>query len=402
MSKCFLDLEQIMSDRDRLKIKLVFMISSNLMEWGGMEHVLREYVSNKSDKVDIVIVQPVDAEYKRVSENFIKENFNHVKIISIRYPFSKFNFLKKTRFGFLFVEAIFMPILGFLNKSLLNRNFFFEIGEPDIIYFFNKSDAPAYFRRMKNVLLVGSDHASGLRKTDLFKAIQIKLVKYRLILRNIDVFHLFPPSDNLSEYITSFSLPNGVDIGKFTHKSGKSETVRLLFLARLEECKGVPLVLEIWEQIRLKAEVELNIAGSGRMESLVRSIKDLKFKYFGFIEENDLPKLISQCDIFIYPSTCDNYPLVILQALSSGLYVITNEMIASSFREFERIGQVKVVENKPSKYLEAINHYLENGRTFDLNESRAICISKYDWKVISEKLYEELLTAYYRKTGLYQ
>ena len=391
-----------MPNRHKQKIKLVFMISSNLREWAGMEHVLREYVSNRSEKVDIAIVQPVDAEYKRVSEGFIKENFNHVKIISIRYPFSNFNFMKKTRFGFLFVEAIIMPILGFLNKYILNRNFFSQIGEPDIIYFFNKSDASLYFKGGGRVLLVGSDHAQSLRVTDLFKAIQIKLIKNRLILRNIDVFHLFPQSDDLSGYIKSFVLPNGVDTRRFAHKAEKSETVRLLFLARLEECKGVPLVLEIWKQIRLKAEVELNIVGSGRMEGVIRSIKDRNFKYFGYVEEEKLPELISQCDIFIYPSTCDTYALVILQALSHGLYVITNEMIASSFSEFVKIGQLKVVENKPSSYIEAIIHYLENGIVFDLNVSRTICVNEYDWKVISEKLYNTLLFEYYRKTGLNQ
>jgi glycosyltransferase involved in cell wall biosynthesis len=163
----------------------------------------------------------------------------------------------------------------------------------------------------------------------------------------------------------------------------------------------VPLVLEIWNQIHQRDEVELNMAGSGPMEGVVRSIKDRNFKYFGFVEEEELSGLISQCDIFIYPSTCDNYGLVILQALSSGLYVITNEMIASSFSEFVNIGQLKVVENKPNSYIEAIIHYLENGITFDLSMSRSTCINKYDWKVISEKLYNTLLFEYHRKIDLY-
>lgn len=391
-----------MSDGEKRKIKLVFMTSSNLREWGGIEHVLREYVSNRPENIDVIIVQPVDVYYARVSEDFIKENFDGVQIISVPYPFSKFNFLKKTRIGFLITDAIITSTLGFLYKYFLERKFLSKIGNPNIVYLFNKSDAFSYFTRRRNVLIVGSDHAWSLRKTDFLKAIQIKLIKNRLLLRNIDTFHLFPVSDRLPANIDSFVLANGVDTTKFQPKLKKAERVQLLFFARLEGCKGVPLILEIWRQIRRRSGIELYIAGSGPMEDIVRAIKDHNFKYLGFVDEENLPRLIAECDIFIYPSTCDNYPLVVSQALSSGLYVITNDMIASSFREFERLGQLKVVENKPSKYVEAINHYLENGRTFDLNESRSVCINKYDWKVISEKLYEELMRAYYRKTSLYQ
>ena len=381
-------------------MKIVFMISSNLKEWGGMERVLREYISNMPKYIDIVIVQPVKTQYARVSEDFIKENFNGVQTVSIRYPFSNFNFLKKTRIGFLIVDSMFIPILGFFNKYFLNRNFLSKIGNPDIVYLFNKSDAYSFFTRKKSVLIVGSDHAWNLRNTDFLKAFQIKLIKNRILLRNIDTFHLFPASGNLSEYIDSFLLPNGVDTTKFKPKSKNAENVRLLFFARMEECKGVPLILEIWKRFRQKSGIELYMAGSGSMDRIVGAVEDHNFKYFGFVDEEDLPGLIAGCDIFIYPSTCDTYSLVVLQALSSGLYVITNNMIAASFREFESIGQLKVVENKSSKYVEAINHYLENGKPFDLNESSSICINKYDWRVITDKLYDELLTAYYRKKSL--
>lgn len=384
------------------KIKIAFMIPTNLKEWGGMENALCEYIYNIPENIDPVIVQPVDTQYTRVSEDFIKENFHGVQIISVPYPFLKLNFLKKRRIGFLISETIFIPILAFFNKHYFERKFLSKIGNPDIVYLFNKSDAVSYFTRKKNVLIVGSDHAWSLRKTDFLKAVQIKLIKSRLLLRNIDSFHLLPASERLPEYIDSFVLANGVDATKFKPElKKKAEGVRLLFFARLEECKGILLVLEIWKQLRYRDGIELYIIGSGSMEGMVRAIKDHNLKYFGFVEAENLPRLIAECDIFIYPSTCDNYGLVVSQALSSGLYVVTNNMIASSFREFESIGQLKVVENRPTKYVEAINHYLENGRVFDLNKSRSISINKYDWKVISVKLYDELLAAYYRKQSLF-
>ena len=383
------------------KLKIVFMISSNLKQWGGMEHVLEEYIFNMPSNIDATIVEPSEAQYERVSEYFIKENFGSIRIISINYPFSKFNFLKKTRIGFIATEAIIMPVLGFLNKYFLNRNFLSKIGNPDIVYLFNKSDAYSYFTHRKNVLIVGSDHAWSLRNTDLLKAVQIKLIKNRFLLRNIDAFHLLPASERLPESINSFILANGVDTKTFKPNSKKSGNIRLLFFARLEECKGVPLVLDIWKQIRQNNRIELYIGGSGPMENKVNNIKDRNFKYFGFVDEKELPELIAKCDIFIYPSTCDNYAIVVLQALSSGLYVITNDMIAASFREFENIGQLKVVENKPIKYVEAINNFLEGEITFDLNESRSICINKYDWKQISENLYNELLIEYYKKINMH-
>lgn len=389
-----------MTNNCNKKLRVVFMISSNLKEWGGMERVLKEYIRNRPSNIDVAIVEPIELQRERVNEDFIINNFDGVEIISIPNPFSKFAFLKKTRIGLIITESLITPVLGFLNKHFINRNFLTRIGNPDIIYLFNKSDAYSYITYKKNMLVVGSDHAWSLRNTDFFKSIQIKLIKSRLLLKTIDTFHLLPASDRLPDFIDSFILSNGVDTTSFKSKKKRTTGVRLLFYARLEECKGVPLLLDIWKEICQINGIELYIAGSGPLERSVRDIKDQNFKYLGFVNEKTLYETIAECDIFIYPSTCDTYALVVLEALSSGLLVITNKMIASSFSDFVNIGQLKIVENRRTEYIEAINNFLRQGITFDLEISKTICVNKYDWKKISEELYYNLLTSYYKKMNV--
>lgn len=374
--------------------KIAFVISSNLTEWAGVEHVLYEYTLRRPENVKIVIVQAEQAETARVSEKFIYEQFIGIEIKSISNPFNKFRFLTESRFGFLLHDLILMPIFSFLHRNFLNKNFLFNIGNPDIIYFFDNYEANMFVKSNDNILFVGSEHDQNFLVTDFLKKIQVTLIQKRFLFRNINLFHLFPASQCLIPHERAFILPNGVDTNKFTPTFLKGNNPRVLFLARMEMCKGISIILDVWNQLQSLQEIEFHIAGSGSMAKLVESINDKNFTYYGFIEEERLSEVISNCNIFAYPSICDSYPLVVLQALSSGLYVITNRKIASNFEAFEQIGQLKVVENKASEYVKAIKEYLLDQTVFDSQFSRSMCCNEYDWSVISNKLYTKMISEF--------
>jgi len=54
------------------KIRLAFLISSNLREWAGMEYFLYQYCINKPEGIDIVIYDSVMDIVKGHSELSIK------------------------------------------------------------------------------------------------------------------------------------------------------------------------------------------------------------------------------------------------------------------------------------------------------------------------------------------
>ena len=381
--------------------KVAFITSSNLRDWDGIAHVIHEYTINKPENVNLTIVHSFTSKSTRVSSDFIKEAFEGARIIGVDIPISRMNLQKSKLFRLLLVDGVMMPMFSLLFKHVTRRRFYKEIESPDIVYYPSISDAGRFLRKRKGVLVVVSEHAWSLNTSYFIRRLSLKLIRKGMLSRNIDMFHLFPAQkEALNTGISGFTLPNGVDTQKFVPAAKSSENLKILFFARLEPCKGIETVLAIWSKIKDKESIEFTVMGSGSMKERVQAINDNNFHYLGFVEEEKLPDVIAHCDILVYPSTCDTFSLVVLQALSCGLYVITNDLIARNFVEFERIGQLISINNSVNSYIEEILNFKERKKDFSKTESRSICESQYDWSAVSHQLYDILIADWKEKVNL--
>jgi glycosyltransferase involved in cell wall biosynthesis len=121
-------------------------------------------------------------------------------------------------------------------------------------------------------------------------------------------------------------LTNGIDFEDCPKTKKTWRGVRFLFLGRLEEFKGVKLILEAFKKIsRDFPEAELYIAGEGEMKSWINK----------FIEENGMksakvlgwadPKdILPKTDVFLLPSTERGQPIALLEAMATGRIIITS------------------------------------------------------------------------------
>lgn len=373
------------------RIKIAFVISSNLKDWAGVEHVLYEYIKKKPIDFEVVIIQFKTASVERVSDEFINEEFSHINIISVPNHLNKLNFFNSYKVTYALNEILIMPAISFFVKFLVNRKLHKVSCYPDIYYFFNAPDAGRLLNKPKHTIYVGSEHSWNFLADNFLKKIQTKLILKGLIFREIDHYHLFPSeSQLLDQGLSGFTLPNGVQTNQYKPNKLEVSNLKILFFARLEECKGTRIVLDVWNILKNFSNITLTVIGSGSMGKVVSKIEDRNFYYKGFVSEKELPSVISECNVFLYPSLCDSYPLVVLQALSSGLFVLTNDKIASNFQEFVELGQIKVVKNDVVSYTRACENIKNYGFNFDTMTSRRLCVEKYDWKYVSKKLYKEL------------
>ncbi len=85
--------------------------------------------------------------------------------------------------------------------------------------------------------------------------------------------------------------------------------------------------------------IELTIVGSGSaVDEMQRRISGIEnINYLGIVPENQLYEIYGKSDMFVYPLNCDQFPLVILEALSSGLFMITKEKFKGMYQEFEKV-----------------------------------------------------------------
>ena len=123
--------------------------------------------------------------------------------------------------------------------------------------------------------------------------------------------------------------PYGVDLKLFQPppEPRTRRPVRFLFVGLISARKGVPLLLEAWRKLALK-EAELWLAGPARARerALLPELPGLKF--LGKYPHQELPDLLRQCDVLVFPSYCEGFGLVLLEALASGLPIITTDATA--------------------------------------------------------------------------
>ncbi|HID28004.1 MAG TPA: glycosyltransferase family 4 protein [Methanosarcinales archaeon] len=125
---------------------------------------------------------------------------------------------------------------------------------------------------------------------------------------------------------------NGVDINKFKPIEEKNnEIFTILCVARLIERKGIdylinaiPLVLE------KQRDVRLILVGEGNLENELKKLcKDLDLEEYvlfkGRVEHDDLPDLYSSSDVFVLPSKNEGMSNTVLEAMASGLPIITTD-----------------------------------------------------------------------------
>ncbi|MFV9507780.1 MAG: glycosyltransferase family 4 protein [Oscillochloridaceae bacterium umkhey_bin13] len=101
---------------------------------------------------------------------------------------------------------------------------------------------------------------------------------------------------------------------------------RILFASRLFPRKGAHVLLEALAGLDVK-DWEVVIAGDGPMlEPLQVQARQLGLPvvFPGFVRGQALHELYASSAIFVFPSLQDNFPVVLLEALSHGCAIITN------------------------------------------------------------------------------
>ena len=113
---------------------------------------------------------------------------------------------------------------------------------------------------------------------------------------------------------------------------GLPDGVLCLCVGQLTERKGVDVLLDGFRLASQgRSDVYLVLIGSGRMkDELLRRVAgetDLaaRILFLGHQSEDDLPRYYAACDIFVFPTRRDVWGMVLNEAMSAGLPVISSD-----------------------------------------------------------------------------
>ena len=204
------------------------------------------------------------------------------------------------------------------------------------------------------------------------------------------------PSSYLSDVFAHYEyktrvIRNFVDLASFRFRERKNLRPRLLSARNLESYYCVGNTLKAFALIRKRwPEATLTIAGYGSEENQLRGwVKKHELdgvSFVGRIEQEDMPALYDQADIFINSSVLDNQPVSILEAFAAGLNVISTPAGDIPAMVKDRKTGYIVPYDDPQAIATAVDRLLEESGQARLMARRACDeVKKYTWPQVSRE-----------------
>ncbi len=201
-------------------------------------------------------------------------------------------------------------------------------------------------------------------------------------------------------------VPMGVDLQqRFLPARRNVGRPTLLFTGRLVEKKGVSTLLESLTLVLPEvSDCRLLIAGSGPQQSTLKASAQRlgiagAVEFLGSYRNEDLPKLLQQSDVAVYPFRCaaggdqEGLGLVMLEAMGCGLPVVAGNVPAvHDVIEHERTGLLVPPDDPPALANALLRLFNDPELAMRLaNAGRTHALAKFDWPVIAER-YADLLS----------
>ncbi|MHC4551224.1 MAG: glycosyltransferase family 4 protein [Planctomycetota bacterium] len=143
---------------------------------------------------------------------------------------------------------------------------------------------------------------------------------------------LVSPSDTLKHLIQHHTpqtevavIPNGFDVTSFDGTTKKQQSI--LLCSRLLEFKGFQYVIDAVKELTLSWHV--HIVGEGPYRQTLENLAEgsqTPITFHGWLDRDDpkFKQLYETSAIFVFPSEMENFPTVLLEAMSAGCAIITS------------------------------------------------------------------------------
>ena len=159
-----------------------------------------------------------------------------------------------------------------------------------------------------------------------------------------DARMVVPVSEELVDNIACYfgkdyrwqAISNTIDVGFFHYQKRsprEGRAFRFCCLANFWPLKGYDVLIPAFRQLRQSgADAELHIAGRGTDTSEFRSMLSDGMITHGLLDKEAVRELLYHCDALVLASRSEVQPLVLLEAMSTGIPVIATECIPQSLR----------------------------------------------------------------------
>ncbi len=186
-------------------------------------------------------------------------------------------------------------------------------------------------------------------------------------------------------------IPNGCDDTLFKIsplKYRNRSLLKLLFVGRLTKQKRPEMLIHICHYLRTQhIKYHLKICGNGpmkkKLDALVKKYKLTdQISFTGWVTNEKVRAMYDDSHILLAPSEAEGMSITVLEALFSGLYVITTAVSGNpDLLKDSNLGCI--VENNKYAFTDAIKRYIKNNYTAQqIEEWRNKLVEDYSWENI--------------------
>jgi glycosyltransferase involved in cell wall biosynthesis len=172
-------------------------------------------------------------------------------------------------------------------------------------------------------------------------------------------------------------VPSGVDVTSFRQVPMEKPEYTVAYIGRISPEKGIETLVET---MRLAKDTRFIMVGEIQMEM---EFPD-NCEYLGRIPHSQMPHIYNQADLVILTSETEGMPLVILEAYSCNVPVLTHKEVFPSELAVHGIVQTY---NEPKDYVDSINRMKKGD--FIKMDARGYVERNFSWKSFGEKMHEQ-------------
>lgn len=157
---------------------------------------------------------------------------------------------------------------------------------------------------------------------------------------------------------------------KFRNQLKMYEDKIVLSVGQLIHRKGIDILIKAASQLNNTGIYIIGGTPSDEYVELKRKYNANNIHFIGFKDKNELSKYYRAADVFVLPTREDIWGLVINEAMSYGIPVVTTNKCVAGMEMVEQgvTGSIVEVENV-NQLVEAVRYWLENGSVESSNAS---------------------------------
>lgn len=227
--------------------------------------------------------------------------------------------------------------------------------------------------------------------TGILPALQKAVERFRYLWKRIvnTSRSIVTPTSYLATLLNNYRekqqleiIPNGIYLPE---NSPVRPGNRILMVSRIFQRKGVDILLQAFAD--LDTDWELVIAGDGPFLETAKNLAaelGIAVQFLGHVDKAQLPALYQSARIFVLPSSHENFPVVLLEALAAGCAIISTS--GSGCPEVVGEAGILVEPGSPQALSRALAGLLADEQRLEtLRHESLQRIEKFSWQNVAAR-----------------